>query len=925
VALTSAALPRPARYADLQALCRREALTALVLLDEFGVAALEPLRVWLRLMSRARVLILADAKDVALGVVAESGHANASVLDGLAEWLRGDPASPMALLDGSRLDIVVSCEPYDAYAEVVKDRLERRCLTLLSRWQALYLAHDPSNQVLRVLDFEALRNRVHVRPWRRRRYEGLVDLGYLIAAAAASDQSTGWRPLSRDDVLTPLSTPMPEPWARWVRDWQCHAPDLLAGLPERDCPACGSRKRRPLFSSRDGFGLVECASCRSWYVPVNVDGLVERFIDRCPEAGVAARSLGQLRAGADSGDCGPDSRSLLLAAQRLLPPGVRSGKLLDVGFGSGALLEAAKAMGFETAVVADDPGAVARARADGLGASLTRERWPEGPFTVIALSGALEQASEPEQLLRRCRDRLEPDGLLALTLPNLESPLVSLGRRETTFALGAVEGDGQLNLFSPGGLRILLERAGLQLVEQFTRQVTGSGELATTVMGMRSTWFAGGDGLSNAATVFRALDPELQGLEHSAGWSPILCALARADSNHALIASTFVSDAGHQSEALAASLLALGEPAQGVPRPWGELELMPPLDRWEVLPGVSATTTARGTLMEVNGDDSAHSYQLRSPELPVPPRSDVAIDLRVNALSGLVGVGILADNGHWIIPPTSHRERCSFATGSSRHIRVVVANAQVDPRLRTRTRFVVKRGCIVVLGRTPGAWSELRRTARAWRAELLQLWRHWRREGSFEGLELVASPFGADAGHESAPATDSGARNERGEGAAWLARESALMPPFDRWEVSPGVSATTTGACIVVRRGTLIEVRGDDSAYNLQLVSPELPVPPRSAVAIDLGVDSISGRVGVGILGDDGRWIVPPTSEHGRFSFATRESRHIKVVVANAQVDPGPRMKTHFVVELGRIAVLDRRGTWRRAVQAVLDWPSKHL
>lgn len=106
------------------------------------------------------------------------------------------------------------------------------------------------------------------------------------------------------------------------------------------------------------------------------------------------------------------------------------GRVLDVGCGTGFLLERLAERGFSGTGVDLSPESVEHARrrlaeigaADRLTAVVgSAYEPPEGPFDLIALTDVLEHLEEPRACLAALRAQLAPDGLLVISTPNRRS------------------------------------------------------------------------------------------------------------------------------------------------------------------------------------------------------------------------------------------------------------------------------------------------------------------------------------------------------------------------------------------------------------------------------------------------------------------------------------------------------------------------
>jgi SAM-dependent methyltransferase len=148
----------------------------------------------------------------------------------------------------------------------------------------------------------------------------------------------------------------------------------------------------------------------------------------------------------------------------------RSGRLLDVGCASGAVLEAAAGRGWEVQGVEFSEAASAEAWAHGIPVhvgSLESARFPNGTFDVVFLGDTLEHVPDPAAMLAEVSRVLAPGGILYLRCPLTTN---SFARR---LALRFMQVFGkQLTLegppyhlweFVPGTLKLLVEGAGLRI------------------------------------------------------------------------------------------------------------------------------------------------------------------------------------------------------------------------------------------------------------------------------------------------------------------------------------------------------------------------------------------------------------------------------------------------------------------------------
>ena len=141
---------------------------------------------------------------------------------------------------------------------------------------------------------------------------------------------------------------------------------------------------------------------------------------------------------------------------RSMAPSRASGKWLDIGFGQGALLDAAargdwRCYGTELSGTALDRG-----QARGFMTASGTEAFEDGSFDVVSLVELLEHVEDPGQFLGEARRVLRIGGCLYVTTPNAWSlNRWFLGESWSVFAP-----PDHITIFTPRGLHQLLRNAG---------------------------------------------------------------------------------------------------------------------------------------------------------------------------------------------------------------------------------------------------------------------------------------------------------------------------------------------------------------------------------------------------------------------------------------------------------------------------------
>jgi len=99
-------------------------------------------------------------------------------------------------------------------------------------------------------------------------------------------------------------------------------------------------------------------------------------------------------------------------------------KVLDVGASDGEFLYYAKNVGFEVAGVEPNKTTADIANKNGLNVFngfLSDSNFTRNSFNVLRLGDVLEHSNNPHKLLDECREFLAPNGLLIISIPNMDS------------------------------------------------------------------------------------------------------------------------------------------------------------------------------------------------------------------------------------------------------------------------------------------------------------------------------------------------------------------------------------------------------------------------------------------------------------------------------------------------------------------------
>jgi 2-polyprenyl-3-methyl-5-hydroxy-6-metoxy-1,4-benzoquinol methylase len=152
-------------------------------------------------------------------------------------------------------------------------------------------------------------------------------------------------------------------------------------------------------------------------------------------------------------------RRVLSGLKKIKPEGT----LLDVGAGSGMLVEAAIELGYKAKGIEPSKWMYETAREHGLPIHLGTYPHPDtpGPYDIITLIDVLEHVTNPLELMTALRKGLEKDGILVVVTPDTGSfPARLLKFKWWHYRVAHV------GYFNKKNLALLSQKAGLQLVMQ---------------------------------------------------------------------------------------------------------------------------------------------------------------------------------------------------------------------------------------------------------------------------------------------------------------------------------------------------------------------------------------------------------------------------------------------------------------------------
>ncbi len=219
----------------------------------------------------------------------------------------------------------------------------------------------------------------------------------------------------------------------------------------RVCPACEAGRGRAR-GEKNGHALEVCAVCGTLYAhrteaaPLDYDGYYGESNLSVPEF-IGAR-LDEIFAA--------------------FAPHRKTNRLLDVGCGAGSILQAARRAGWDAEGLEVSRTAAEHVRAEGFKVfcgEIAEASYPDAHFDVVTASEVLEHVADPAPLLEEVARIIRPGGVFWATTPHGRG----LSARVLGLEWSTICPPEHLQLFSLGGARRMVERAGFRRVRVTSR------------------------------------------------------------------------------------------------------------------------------------------------------------------------------------------------------------------------------------------------------------------------------------------------------------------------------------------------------------------------------------------------------------------------------------------------------------------------
>jgi ubiquinone/menaquinone biosynthesis C-methylase UbiE len=223
-------------------------------------------------------------------------------------------------------------------------------------------------------------------------------------------------------------------------------------LNENLCPACLSTNNT--FNGRkNDYDIWQCLTCKTLYVCSET--LSKKITDE----------IQNIYAHYYDSACFTISSSVANSLQKLVNTFVhtyQTGKILDIGYGEGALLSIAERNGWKCYGVELSPQSLRYGSDQGwtvTSNTLTDSRFDAETFDIVTMIEFIEHVPEPDSFLKETKRLLRPGGILYLTTPNAKS----INKRWLGLNWSVVSPPEHITIWSVEGLVFALERNGFQI------------------------------------------------------------------------------------------------------------------------------------------------------------------------------------------------------------------------------------------------------------------------------------------------------------------------------------------------------------------------------------------------------------------------------------------------------------------------------
>lgn len=218
---------------------------------------------------------------------------------------------------------------------------------------------------------------------------------------------------------------------------------------QRPCPACKNSNGKEI-GIKNSFEMLVCLNCQTIYTAnLPSPNESENYDEYYSELNLSVPEFVSKRIEEIVGDFSKFRQT---------------NRLLDIGFGSGIILEVASKQNWDAFGTEVSKPAIDKAKQLGFEVfhgELTKAEYPDNYFDVIAASEILEHLHEPQDLLNEVARILRPGGLFWATTPFAKG----LSYRLIGTEWSVISPPEHIQLFSKKGMYEMLSKSGFSQIE----------------------------------------------------------------------------------------------------------------------------------------------------------------------------------------------------------------------------------------------------------------------------------------------------------------------------------------------------------------------------------------------------------------------------------------------------------------------------
>jgi len=236
-------------------------------------------------------------------------------------------------------------------------------------------------------------------------------------------------------------------------------------VKQNDCPVCKASQNQSLFPAGEGE-LVRCQNCSLvYYLPRPTLKQLSDFYNslnyrkQFQESTMSGQSFAQARYRQLKNIINDYAPSLLTNSNR---------RFLDIGCGTGDLLDVAASDGWEITGTEISPLAVQQTNTtlknNILFGDIFSLDLPKNHYDVITIYHVIEHLLSPVEILTKVKELLMPGGIVFMETPNIKS----IGAKVKGKNWSHIIPPEHITYFQPSSLRYTLNQAGFKQFQVFT-------------------------------------------------------------------------------------------------------------------------------------------------------------------------------------------------------------------------------------------------------------------------------------------------------------------------------------------------------------------------------------------------------------------------------------------------------------------------